>query len=140
VTKVTFYKLASSAPSLKFVCRLIQKAYLAKQQVLCLVADDQTAEQLNQLLWGFEPHAFIPHDIGTEQIPVAISTAAEPGDHHQLLINLQAEIPTWFSRFDRVIELVQPESEQEQIKRNNFRFYKERGYALDFHDVTSSFS
>jgi DNA polymerase-3 subunit chi len=39
-----------------------------------------------------------------------------------------------------VIELVQPESEHEQIKRDNFRFYKERGYALDFHDLTNSFS
>ena len=54
--------------------------------------------------------------------------------------NLKGEIPTWCSRFERVIELVQPESEHEQVKRENFRFYKERGYALDFHDLTNSFS
>jgi len=35
-----------------------------------------------------------------------------------------------------VIELVQPESEDEQTKRENFKFYKERGYALDFHDLS----
>jgi DNA polymerase-3 subunit chi len=140
VTKVTFYKLANTAPALKFVCQLIKKACAAKQQVLCLVADDQTAEQLDQLLWEFESEAFIPHGIGVEQQPVAISSIAEPGEHHQLLINLQAEIPTWFSRFERVIELVKPESEHEQVKRENFRFYKERGYALDFHDLTHSFS
>ena len=67
---------------------------------------------------------------------MAISAVAEPGDHHQILINLQGEIPTWFSRFERVIELVQPESEDEQTKRENFKFYKERGYALDFHDLS----
>ena len=136
MTKVTFYKLSNTAPSLKFVCQLIKKACAAKQQVLCLVADNQAAQQLDQMLWEIEPEAFIPHGIGTDQMPVAISATAEPGEHHQLLINLQAEIPTWFSRFDRVIELVQPESEQEQIKRDHFRFYKERGYALDFHDIS----
>ena len=140
MTKVTFYKLAKDAPSLKLVCQLIKKACLSQQQVLCLVADDQTAEQLDQLLWAFEADSFIPHGIGLDQQPVAISAVTEPGDHHQILINLQGEIPTWFSRFERVIELVQPESEDEQTKRENFKFYKERGYALDFHDLSNSFS
>ena len=136
MTKVTFYKLAKEAPSFKLICQLVKKACAAKQQVLCLVADDQTAEQLDQLLWEFEAEAFIPHGIGIDKLPVAISAKAEPGEHHQILINLQAKTPTWFSRFDRVIELVQPESEHEQVKRENFRFYKERGYALDFHDLS----
>ena len=140
MTKVTFYKLAKDAPSLKLVCQLIKKACLSQQKVLCLVADGQTAEQLDQLLWAFEADSFIPHGIGLDQQPVAISAVAEPGDHHQILINLQGEIPTWFSRFERVIELVQPESEDEQTKRENFKFYKERGYALDFHDLSNSFS
>ena len=139
MTKVTFYKLASNAPSLKFVCQLIKKAYATQQQVLCLVDDEQIAEQLDQLLWEFEPEAFIPHGIGVDQQPVAISAMAEPGEHHQILINLQGLIPTWFSRFERVIELVQSKSEQEQVKRENFRFYRARGYALDFHDLSKSF-
>ena len=140
MTKVTFYKLAKDAPSLKLVCQLIKKACLSQQKVLCLVANDQTAEQLDQLLWAFEADSFIPHGIWLDQQPVAISAVAEPGDHYQILINLQGEIPTWFSRFERVIELVQPESEDEQTKRENFKFYKERGYALDFHDLSNSFS
>lgn len=137
MTKITFYKLAEGQQTAyKLVCQLIKKAYNSNQQVLCLVSDDQAAQQLDQMLWEMEPETFIPHGIGTDQTPVAISSKADPGEHHQLLINLQAEIPTWFSRFDRVIELVQPESEQEQIKRENFRFYKDRGYALDFHDIS----
>ncbi len=136
MTKVTFYKLASNAPSLQFVCQLIKKTCVIQQQVLCLVDDNQIAEQLDQLLWEFEAEAFLPHGIGINQKPVAISAETEPGDHHQILINLQGEIPTWFSRFERVIELVQPESVHEQVKRENFRFYKERGYNLDFHDIS----
>lgn len=137
MTKVTFYKLLEDPQTAyKLVCQLIKKAHSMGQQVLCLVTDDETAKVLDKMLWGFAPEAFIPHGIGADKTPVAISTEAEPGEHHQLLINLQAQIPAWFSRFDRVIELVHPDSEHEQIKRENFRFYKERGYSLDFHDLS----
>ena len=54
---------------LKFVCQLIKKACNANQQVLCLVDDEQTAEQFDQLLWEFEPEAFIPHGIGIDNNP-----------------------------------------------------------------------
>jgi len=140
VTKVTFYKLSKDQQSVyQLVCQLIKKACKTDQQVFCLVADNQAAEQLDQMLWSFEAEAFIPHGISAEQSPVAISADAEPGDHHQILINLQPQIPTWFSRFDRVIEVIYPDSEYEQAKRDNFRFYKERGYSLSFHDLSGQF-
>jgi len=56
-----------------------------------------------------------------------------------VLINLQSEIPTWFSRFDRVVEIIYPQPEYEQSKRDNFKFYQERGYALSFHDLSATF-
>ena len=61
-------------------------------------------------------------------------------DHHQILVNLLPEIPSWFSRFERVIEIIYKQADYEQAKRNNFRFYKERGYPLSFHDLTKQFA
>jgi DNA polymerase-3 subunit chi len=75
-----------------------------------------------------------------DNAPVAISVEAEPGDHHQILINLQPQSPTWFSRFDRVMEIIYPQPEYEQAKRDNFTFYKDRGYALSFHDLSDKFT
>ena len=97
------------------------------------------AQQLDEKLWGFQTTAFVPHALGVDNAPVAISVDKEPGEHHQILINLQAEIPTWFSRFDRVVEIIYPQPEYEQSKRDNFKFYKERGYALSFHDLSATF-
>jgi|TARA_B110000977_G_scaffold128433_1_gene163967 DNA polymerase-3 subunit chi len=140
VTSVSFYKLAGDQQvALALACQLIQKSLKMNQQVLCLVADDAVAQQLDEKLWGFQATAFVPHALGVDNAPVAISTDAEPGDHHQILINLQPQIPTWFSRFDRVIEIIYPQPEYEQAKRDNFKFYKERGYALSFHDLTEKF-
>jgi DNA polymerase-3 subunit chi len=140
MTDVSFYKLSGDLQvALALVCQLAQKALKANQQVLCLVADKQTAEQLNKMLWDFQATSFVPHGIGAEHTPVAISVDSEPADHHSILINLQAQIPTWFSRFERVMEVIYQEPEYEQAKRDNFTFYKERGYPLSFHDLSDKF-
>ena len=141
MTSVSFYKLAGDQQvALALACQLIQKSLQMNQQVLCLVPDGAVAQQLDEKLWGFQATAFVAHALGADNAPVAITTESEPGDHHQILINLQAKIPTWFSRFDRVVEIIYPQPEYEQAKRDNFKFYKERGYALSFHDLSDKFS
>ena len=126
MTNVSFYKCQGDLTvALALVCQLVQKAVNAKQTVLCLVPDSDTAEQLDKLLWSFQASAFIPHGIGSQ--------------HHGILINLQAAIPNWFSRFDRVMEVIYSEPEYAQVKRENFAFYKERGYPLNFHDLSNTF-
>ena len=141
MTNIGFYKLSGDQQSaLKLVCQLIKKAQQKQQQVLCLVPDNKSAGSLDNLLWEFEPTEFIPHGCGADHYPVAIISDPEPVDHHQILINLQPEIPSWFSRFERVIEIIYEQADYEQAKRNNFRFYKERGYPLSFHDLTKQFA
>lgn len=140
MTKVSFYKLAGDQTlALTLVCQLVQKSLAANQQVLCLVPDNIAAQQLDEMLWAFNGASFVPHAQGADHVPVAISFDEEPGEHHQVLINLQAQIPTWFSRFERVIEIIYKQPDYEQAKRDNFRFYKERGYQLDFHDLSERF-
>ena len=141
MTNIGFYKLGGDQQSaLKLVCQLVKKAQKQQQQVLCLVPDNKSAKSLDNLLWEFEPTEFIPHGCGADHYPVAIISNPEPVDHHQILINLQPEIHSWFSRFERVIEIIYEQADYEQAKRNNFRFYKERGYPLSFHDLTKQFA
>ena len=140
MTDVSFNKLSGDLQvALALVCQLAQKALKSNQQVLCLVDNNETAEQLNKMLWDFQASSFVPHGIGAEQTPIAITVDSNPADHHSILINLQAEIPTWFSRFERVMEIIYQQPEYEQAKRDNFKFYKERGYPLSFHDLSEKF-
>ena len=137
MTNVSFYKLAGDQQvALALACQLIQKSLKMNQQVLCLVPDNAVAQQLDEKLWGFQATAFVPHALGVDNAPVAISVDKGPGDRHRILINLQPQIPSWFSRFDRVVEIIYPEPAYEQAKRDNFKFYKDRGYQLSFHDLS----
>ena len=54
---------------------------------------------------------------------------------HDLLINLQLEIPGFFSRFRRVAEVVTQDASSLEALRRSWTFYKERGYQLEKHDL-----
>jgi DNA polymerase-3 subunit chi len=135
LTNISFYKLAGDQNlALALICQLVKKAHKQDQQVLCLMPGQSEVISLDKAMWASEPHG-----TGVESSPIAVSCDAEPGDHHQVLINLQPEIPTWFSRFDRVIEIIYQDSNYEQSKRDNFVFYRERGYPISYHDLTDKF-
>ena len=141
MTNISFYKLAGDQ-NLAFllICQLVKKARKQDQQVLCLMPGESEVMSLDKAMWASEPSSFLPHGTGAESSPIAVSCDAGPGDHHQVLINLHSEIPTWFSRFDRVMEIIYAEPAYEQAKRDNFKFYQQRGYALSFHDLSETFT
>ena len=110
-------------------------------------ADDDQAQQLDQLLWTFRDGSFIPHmlhaDSNTQLLvdcPVIIgphpNLSEPPEHHHDVLINLHPEVPGFFSRFDRVAEIIGPEESQREAGRERFRFYRDRGYALETHKLS----
>ena len=53
------------------------------------------------------------------------------------MLNLTHEVPLFFSQFNRVAELVDADENARSQARNRFKFYKDRGYELDTHDMTS---
>ena len=140
MTKISFYKLHNNLTPLFFVCSLVKKAHHANKQVLCQVPTQQVANSLDKLLWANDNVSFLPHGIGSASMPVAISIDSLPGEHYQLLINLCNEIPEWFSRFERIIEVVSSDIKERDFKRANFQFYMDRGYPLAFFDLTKETS
>ena len=62
--------------------------------------------------------------------------AAQPTTHTDLLINLAAEVPTFFSRFERVAEVVDTDAARRNQARERFRFYRDRGYAVETHNMS----
>ena len=139
MTRVDFYILPQSddAARLQFVCRLAEKAWRAGKRMLIHTADSKSLEQLDEMLWSFRADSFLPHERlpASARVPVQLGCAQESGDHHDLLINLGGEIPTFFSRFDRVAEIVIQQPEHLKLSRERFRFYRDRGYALETHDM-----
>lgn len=137
LTQVDFYQIESSEDPLLFTCRLIEKVYRLGHQVHVHASSETQATALDDLLWGFKAAAFIPHERAkpNARAPILICHEAVPEQHHDVLINLNSGIPEFFSRFNRVAEIVPKDDEKRAAARERFRFYKTRGYPLQYHKM-----
>ncbi|MEK6788466.1 MAG: DNA polymerase III subunit chi [Pseudomonadota bacterium] len=140
--EITFYVLAADAPlsaRLTTACRLVDKAWQQNRKILLQAANRAEAEALDELLWAFKAEAFIPHhlvgDGPTPPPPVRIGWEALPTDSRDILINLGADIPAGFERFQRVIEIVAGSSDEREQARGHWKEYKRLGYAVQAHEL-----
>jgi DNA polymerase-3 subunit chi len=139
MTRVGFYvvQAADQGQRLQVAARLTDKAFQQGHPIFINAADETQARTLDELLWSFRPASFVPHGLhGQEHSDtIAIGWGQEPQDHNDLLINLQLDIPPFFSRFQRVAEVVTQDPDSLQALRKSWKFYKERGYQLEKHDL-----
>lgn len=146
MTRINFYEIPQDRDAAwRFCCRLAHKLGLQQRRILIQVPSHEDAAQLSELLWSLEPESFLPHALAAEQGEesgenkpsaderVLLNWLDDPGDHHDVLINLMPTTPTWFSRFEVVAELVYHEQRYLKMKREVFQFYRQRGYPLDHH-------
>lgn len=138
MTRVDFYVLPDADPAQRplLACKLAEKAYGQGLKVYIHTADAGEAARLDELLWTFKAGSFVPHALqseATDAPPVLIGHDHEPSGHIDVLINLGDDIPRFFSRFERVAELVDQRTELLAQSRERFRYYRERGYEPNTH-------
>ena len=148
MTRVDFYILEADRPKSReqFACRLAEKAYRLGNSVYIHTRDQQQASELDQLLWTFNQDSFVPHAIEGDspdpEAPVLIGHTAEltSTNHNQtrkVLINLDQDVPLFFSSFERVAEVIDQEQDNKSSGRERYRFYRDRGYNLENHKIAS---
>jgi len=141
MTRIDFYILPDSETEarLLFACRVIDKAQRLGHQVFVAARDESQAESIDKLLWAFQPESFIPHKLQGEnqRAPVVIGHGDDCDDHHDVLINLADRVPPYFSRFRRLTEVVVQEPQVLACTRDNYKFYRDRGYPIQSHDMRS---
>lgn len=141
MTKVDFYLLGTDGDSReRIACRLVEKAWRLGNRVYLLAPDKPAAHELDDLLWTFSQGSFVPHavceqDADADIHPVLIGHAEPPAALNDVLISLSPEVPAWFSRFTRVAELVGTTEDDKALGRDHYRFYRERGYPLETHNL-----
>jgi DNA polymerase-3 subunit chi len=139
MTRVDFYVLQPGSRGNRYTLavRLAEKAWNAGHRVLIATASSEDLRHMDRLLWTFRDQNFIPHgvlgDADPSLNPVLVTDREEPGNEHDVLINLRADIPDFFSRFERVAECV--DQEQIQLCRDHYRFYQDCGYQLNTYKI-----
>ena len=142
MTQVDFY-LVQHGQRESFVCRLVQKAFALGNDVFVHTASETDARMIDELLWTFQQGSFVPHEIVTEatplrdDCPVLLGYGAEPQGRRSVLINLDHEVPVFFSRFERVLEVLGDDDAQRTAARTRYSFYRDRGYALEYHQLNT---
>lgn len=135
MTRIDFYVLPETTSDARwlFACRLIDKVHRMGMRTLVVMDNETDARQFDELLWTFKPESFIPHQLidADKPAPVEITFNENSGDHQGLLLNLSNVIPPYFSRFERLSEIVIQETESLQTSRERFGFYKQRGYPIE---------
>ena len=144
MTQVDFYILPDQDQQarLLFLCRLVEKAYNKQHRIYIHTDSETTSKEIDLLLWTFKVESFIPHHLLTDDnAPAAVAighgdnAGKDSGDHQDVLINLCEEIPDFFSRFERCMEIVIQQPDVLESTRRHFAFYRERGYPLNTHDL-----
>lgn len=139
MTQVDFYLLDSGArlARLHFAVKFVEKLFRSKMPVHVNADDEPQLRQLDELLWTARDTSFIPHEISQtplEHCPVTLNVGNFAG-HEGILINLASSVPDWFSRFERVVEIINKQDADVAAGRERYRFYKDRGYPLVNHSI-----
>ncbi len=145
MTRVDFYITTEASDRARplLACRIAAKAFSLNNRVHVHTASSAEAEQLDALMWTFRDGSFVPHakaddpllqDAATESC-VVIGSGHEPAERCQLMINLDQTVPRFFSRMERVAEIIDADPERRAAGRERYKFYKDRGYAVTTHNL-----
>ena len=137
MTTIDFYTHVDDR--LAVAARIVAKAYAAHGTVRVLTTDRMTTDALDRLLWLQTALSFLPHcrmdNALAAETPIWIDELPEHNGPCAVLVNLNAEPPPFFSRFERLAEIVGKGEGHAVAGRERFRFYRERGYELRTHNL-----
>ena len=126
---------------LQAVCALAAQALAAGERMLIYAPEAEVAARLDRLMWTSPATGFVPHcsvdDALAPDTPVLIARADEAPADVSVLVNLAAECPPHFARFERLVEVIGTEEGEREAGRSRYREYKARGYAIKNHDLAS---
>lgn len=140
--RVDFYLLESKEESARnlLACRLVEKAYLRGHRVFIYCNNQQEAHLLDELLWTFKDNSFIPHNLQGEgpepPPPIQIGYQSEPRGFNDILLNLNQDLPAFYARFQRIMEIVPNDEAAKELCRQHYKAYRAKQCELHTHEMT----
>ncbi len=141
MTRVDFYVLddPNERQHRHLVCRLTEKAWREGHTIHIRCEGADSVASLDDLLWTYKDTSFLPHATldaaESGGVPVTLGHQEQTPDTADVLINLGHDVPAYFSRFERVMETTGSDVHARNAARERYRFYQERGYALNTHKL-----
>lgn len=140
MTRVDFYVLpeAEDPGPVPLACRLCEKAVKAGRRVFVYSPDEALLRDMDAALWTFRQGSFVAHERAEDckdldLVPVLLGAGEPPESHGDVLLNLSPELPAFFSRFDRMLEIVCGDARARAAARSRYRTLRDRGHPMELH-------
>jgi DNA polymerase-3 subunit chi len=138
VTEIKFFFNVDN--KLQFACKLAKKAYESGRKLVVYAPTPSLAEEFDRTLWTFSQLSFVPHVKSDHPLaaetPIVVAQSDSGLAHHEALLNLGNEPPSFFSRFDQLREVVSNDPDDRGMARERHRFYKSRGFDVLSEDMS----
>lgn len=137
--QVKFYPLKHGGTdvSMKFACKLAEKACKLGRRVHFHMANQAQAESLDKLLWQFPVDSFLPHQVlqpssSQGRLPdITISATRQLPPTCDILVNLSNSISDHHQAFSDIREIVSDDDQIRALARERFRYYKGKGFSVE---------
>ncbi|HIP94475.1 MAG TPA: DNA polymerase III subunit chi [Leucothrix sp.] len=159
MTNINFY--VSNQDGLEHRLNIAYKliGHALKRQLFIHIHTDSEdmSKHIDNWLWTLDKPSFIPHRVISQTIDAAddeaesnlktnkeeiaikekitISHNHEPLGKCDYLINLSVQLPSFFSRFTKLAEVLDNSDEILAAGRKRYVFYRDRGYTLAYHKL-----
>lgn len=138
MTRVSF--LHGASDRVQATAQWLHQAWTRRQPVLVYAPDEETAQHLDRMLWTQPALSFTPHCRPDSPVagetPIIITTQLDAPPQEACLLNLSNELPASFSRFEHLVEIVSTNDTDRLPARERFKFYRDRGYAIESQDIS----
>ena len=116
------------------VCLQAAFYYRAQQRVFIYTQDQHQAQQIDEMLWAFDPDSFVPHNLIGEgpKYGAAVEISWQPPSNRRaVLINLTATVPSFANSFAQIIDFVPTDETLKQQARDRFRRCRQLGFQVE---------
>lgn len=142
MTRISF--LHGAPDRIQSAAQWLQRAWNERQAahfgVLVYVPDAEQATRLDRMLWTQPALSFLPHcradSAQAGETPILLTDRLDTPPQEDCLLNLSNELPPSFSRFELLVEIVSTDDTDRLPARERFKFYRDRGYAIESRDIS----
>lgn len=141
MTRIDF--LHGAADRVQAAAQWLQRAWSQRQaahfSIIVYMPDNDQAMRLDRLLWTQPALSFLPHCRSdsplASQTPILLADQLDEPPQEECLLNLSNALPPNFSRFTLLVEIVSTDDADRLPARDRFKFYRDRGYAIDSQNI-----
>jgi DNA polymerase-3 subunit chi len=138
MTTIDFY--THCANRYEIAATLVAKAWAQHGNVRVLMPDPVATDEFDRFLWSWPALGFVPHcRLGSAlaaETPVLVDHALSHDGPAAVLVNLHRSPPPFFSRFERLLEIIGLDEDETAAGRERWKFYKTRGYEVRSHNLS----